>query len=197
MKPLFPALAVLAAATALPLPASAQTPPPDADVLRSDARQISEELISQIAGELLREYRISGALRSVIVCKYTAPEVSSSVSRKYGVQIKRVSLRVRNPALGSPDAWEQEVLRAFDARAAAGEAPSTIEFGEVVSEPLGKYYRYMKAIPVKAVCLNCHGDEAQISAATRAQMNTEYPHDKATGYREGEIRGAVTYKKPL
>jgi len=188
------ALALVITAT---LGAQAQTSTPDADVLHSDARQISNELISQIAGELLREYRISGSLRSVIVCKYTAPEVSSSVSRKYGVQIKRVSLRVRNPALGSPDAWEQEVLRAFDARAAAGEDPATIEFGEVVTEPMGKYYRYMKAIPVKPVCLNCHGDESQISAATLAQMSTEYPHDKATGYREGEIRGAVTYKKPL
>lgn len=197
MNPLLkPALALTITSAVCGI-AVAQTPTPDADVLRSDARQISDELISQIAGELLREYRISGALRSVIVCKYTAPEVSSSVSRKYGVQIKRVSLRVRNPALGSPDAWEQEILKAFDARVAAGEDPSTIEFGEVVSEPMGKYYRYMKAIPVKAVCLNCHGEESQISAATRAQMSAEYPHDKATGYREGEIRGAVTYKKPL
>jgi len=197
MNPRPSTLFALALATSCPGMACAQTPAPDADVLRSDARQISEELISQIAGELLREYRISGSLRSVIVCKYTAPEVSSSVSRKYGVQIKRVSLRVRNPALGSPDAWEQEVLQSFDARAATGESPATIEFGEVVDEPQGKYYRYMRAIPVKAVCLNCHGEEAQITAATRAQMNAEYPHDKATGCREGEIRGAVTYKKPL
>jgi len=197
MTPLIRIIPVLVCALLPARYTNAQPPSPDIDVLRSDARQISDELISQIAGELLREYRLSGSLRSVIVCKYTAPEVSSSVSRKYGVQIKRVSLRVRNPALGSPDAWEQEVLRAFDARAASGEDPASIDFGEVVSEPLGKYYRYMKAIPVKPICLNCHGDESRISAATRAQMSAEYPHDKATGYQEGDIRGAVTYKKPL
>ncbi len=169
----------------------------DTNMLLSDARQISGELISQIGGELLREYRLSGALRSVIVCKYTAPEVSSSISRKYGVQIKRVSLKVRNPALGTPDQWEQRVLQDFDRRAAAGENPGKIEYSEIVSEPAGTYFRFMKAIPVKEMCLNCHGADNQLSAATVSQIRAEYPHDQATGYRPGDIRGAVTYKKPL
>jgi hypothetical protein len=31
----------------------------------------------------------------------------------------------------------------------------------------------------------------------RARLATEYPHDKATGYSAGQIRGAISIKRPL
>jgi hypothetical protein len=31
----------------------------------------------------------------------------------------------------------------------------------------------------------------------KAQIAGEYPHDKATGYAVGQVRGAVTVKRPL
>jgi hypothetical protein len=43
----------------------------------------------------------------------------------------------------------------------------------------------------------CHGDATRVSAATRAALQAAYPHDRATGYREGQIRGAITIKRPL
>ena len=60
-----------------------------------------------------------------------------------------------------------------------------------------KYFRYMKAIPVQDVCLKCHGtDEARAQPAKDA-LAADYPHDKATGYTLGQLRGAVTIKRPL
>jgi hypothetical protein len=55
----------------------------------------------------------------------------------------------------------------------------------------------MKAIPTGKVCLSCHGPVEQISEAVKAQIANEYPHDRAVGFAEGSIRGAVTVKKPL
>lgn len=165
--------------------------------LTEEARKVSQGLIAQIGGELKKEYELSGPLRSIIVCKYTAPEVSSAVSRKSGALVKRVSLRVRNPLLGSADAWEQKALQEFDKRLARGEKPETIEQAEVVTEPQGRYFRYIKAIPMGPLCVNCHGPVEQMTEATRAQLAAEYPHDKAVGYSLGQIRGGVTYKKPL
>ncbi|MBL8448030.1 MAG: DUF3365 domain-containing protein [Zoogloeaceae bacterium] len=177
--------------------ASATLAADDLANLTADARDVTGQLLRQISGELKREYQLSGSLRSVVVCKYTAPEVSSALSRKNGVVVKRVSLRVRNPSLGSPDPWEQKVLEAFDRRRAAGESGEQIEFGEIVQEPVGRYYRYMKAIPMAEFCVACHGTREAISPATLAQIASEYPHDQAIGYAVGELRGAVTYKKPL
>jgi len=165
--------------------------------LIDEAREAVRELQQQVGGELRREYERSGTLRSVMVCKYLAPEVSSTVSRKYGAQVKRVSLRVRNPALGTADAWEQDVLLEFDRRLAHGEKADHIDFAEIVKEPQGRYFRYMKAIPVSDLCMNCHGAKDAMTAATQAQLATEYPYDKATGYQLGDVRGAVSFKKPL
>jgi len=150
-----------------------------------------------VRGELLKAIEASGPLRAIVVCKYTVPEISSSISRKYGARVTRVSLAPRNPALGWGDAWEQKVLMGFDDRVAKGEKADAMEQWEVVNEPSGRYLRYMRALPMQAACMHCHGPADQISESIRAQLAHEYPHDKALGVALGRVRGAVTYKKPL
>jgi len=173
----------------LPLAAEAES-----TELERDARLASNQLLQQVAGELMREYALSGTLRSLEACKYTATELSSSISKRFGAQVHRVSLRVRNPALGTPDAWEQQQLKAFERRAAGGEDPAKLEVSAYVEEPAGRYYRFMKAIPVSELCLNCHGPRESLTAAAISQIDAEYPHDRATGYSVGDICGAVSYK---
>jgi len=102
-----------------------------------------------------------------------------------------------HPLIGTPDAWEQKVLADFDQKAAAGAKPETLETAEIVTEPQGKYFRYMKAVPTGAVCLACHGPAEKIGKEVKEQLSADYPHDKATGYGEGQIRGAITIKRPL
>jgi Protein of unknown function (DUF3365) len=162
-----------------------------------DARKASTELVTSVRSELLKAIEASGPLRAIVVCKYTVPEIASSVSRKYGARVTRVSLTPRNPSLGWGDAWEQKVLMGFDERAAKGEKTDAMEQWEVVNEPAGKFLRYMRALPMAPACVHCHGPADQISESIRAQLTHDYPHDKATGLMLGRIRGAVTYKKPL
>jgi hypothetical protein len=162
-----------------------------------EARKVSSELVANTRSELLKAIESSGPLRAIVVCKYTVPEIASSMSRKYGSRVTRVSLAPRNPALGWADAWEQKVLMDFDARVAKGEKPETLEQAEVVSEPSGRFIRYMKALPMAPACMHCHGPVDQISEAIRQQLQHDYPFDKATGVALGKLRGAVTYKKPL
>lgn len=162
-----------------------------------DARKASNELVTSVRGELVKAIEASGPLRAIVVCKYTVPEIASSVSRKYGAKVTRVSLTPRNPSLGWGDAWEQKVLMGFDERVAKGEKAEGMEHFEVVAEPSGKFMRYMRALPMQPVCLHCHGSSDQISESIRNQLVHDYPHDKATGISVGKVRGAVTYKKPV
>ena len=123
--------------------------------------------------------------------------IASDVSRKRGWKVSRVSLKTRDPLLGLPDAWEQKVLADFDRRAASGEKPETLEFAEAVTEPAGRSLRYMKAIPTQELCLGCHGPADKLAEGLKKKLSEAYPHDKATGYSVGQVRGAFTIKKPL
>lgn len=163
---------------------------------QEQARATAQTLLKQLGGELQKEMKASGPA-AIKVCKDRAPAIASELSRKNGEKVARVSLKVRNPLIGTPDAWEQKVLADFDRKAAAGVKPETLEAAEIVSEPQGKYFRYMKAVPTGAVCLACHGPADKIGQEVKELLSAEYPHDKATGYSEGQVRGAITIKRPL
>lgn len=165
--------------------------------LLDEARKAAAELVAGVRGELLKAIEASGPLRAMVVCKYTVPEVSSAISRKYGARITRVSLTPRNPALGWGDAWEQRVLMDFDDRVARGEKAEGMEQYEVVAEPSGKFLRYMRVLPMQPACMHCHGPADSLSESIRSQLQHDYPFDRATGLTVGKVRGAVTYKKPM
>lgn len=162
------------------------------DESRKVALQVSQELRTQ----LIRENELSGPLRSMRVCKYSCPEITSSQSRRTGWRVATVSLKPRNAALGMPDAWEQKMITEFDRRAARGDKPEALEYAEVVSEPQGKYFRYARAMIVEPLCLPCHGSRDHLSDGVRAQLATDYPFDKATGFNTGQVYGIVSIKRP-
>ena len=183
------ALSLAALATA----AGAQT----TDDLLASSRALSAQLVQQLGAQLKQELARGGPEGAIGVCSESAPAIAGQLSRQSGARVARVSLKTRNPLLGTPDVWEQAVLAEFDRRVAAGEKPEGLEYSETVSEPQGRYFRYMKAIPVQPPCLACHGTEAMIAPEVAQRLQRDYPHDRARGYTLGQIRGAVTIKRPL
>ena len=162
-----------------------------------DARALASQLIQQLGAALKKELTATGPEGSISVCRDLAPAFAGELSRKSGSRVARVSLKTRNPLLGSPDAWEQQVLAEFDRRTAAGEKVDSLEYSETTDEPHGRYFRYMKALPVQPLCLSCHGGVENIPDQVKARLASEYPHDQAIGYALGQVRGAVTIKQPI
>jgi Protein of unknown function (DUF3365) len=160
-----------------------------------ESRNVALSLIQQLGAELKKEIAAGGPAAAIKVCTKIAPELATRLSLQTGWRVTRVSLKVRNSLLGTPDAWEQQALKDFDARAAAGEAAEKLEYSETVNEPGGKFFRYVKALPVQPLCLACHGTDAQIDDAVRSSLMQNYPHDQATGYALGQVRGAVSIKQ--
>ena len=163
---------------------------------QDDSRKVVKDMSSQLGSALQKEMAANGPAAAIKVCKELAPAIASEISRKTGQRVTRVSLKTRNPLLGSPDAWEQKVLADFAVRMEK-ENPATMEYAEIVTEPQGKFMRYMKAIPVQDVCLKCHGTPDSIAPAVKEQLNVEYPADKATGYTVNQLRGAFSIKRPI
>ena len=162
-----------------------------------ESRAIANALMQQLGAALKKEMAAGGPDAAIKVCTQIAPELAAKFSLENGWRVTRVSLKTRNPLLGTPDIWEQQALQEFDVRVAKGDAPDKLEYSETVTEPSGRYFRYVKALPVQPLCIACHGAAEQISASVNATLKQHYPHDRAVGYLTGQIRGAISIKRPI
>lgn len=169
---------------------------PDAEHARylEESRKIAQAFMQTLGGTLKKQLEAGGAESAVVVCKQVAPALAEQYS-KNGMQVKRVSLKARNKTLGTPDAWENEVLQGFGQAQAEGKPAAGMEVAVFTENVVGQRFRYMKAIPTQALCLQCHGKPADISAGVKALLQKEYPEDNAVGYGVGEIRGAISIQR--
>ena len=71
--------------------------------LREQARAAADALLQRLVGRLNQEYQQGGAGRGVQVCVQVAQTLTREVAREQGVQMRRVSLKNRNPR-NAPDA---------------------------------------------------------------------------------------------
>lgn len=161
-----------------------------------ESRQTAMEFRQKLGGVQKAQLEAVGAESAIPVCKVIAPAMATEYS-KNGRELKRVSLKARNEVQGTPDAWEKEVLEAFDQDQRVGKPVDKMEASTVIKNADGRWFRYMKAIPTQAQCLQCHGKPADISAGMKTLLANEYPEDQATGYAVGEVRGAISIKRKL
>jgi hypothetical protein len=181
--------------TTLAQPARAEEPvDPRVRGALAEARAAAKDLSEAIRGLLMQELKTGGFEGAVAVCATKAPAKTADYRRTSGNDIRRVSLRRRNPA-NEPDAYERRVLESFDRLAA--EARPAAEHWELVRENGREALRYLKPVVANAMCLTCHGAKAGIPPAVQAVIAKEYPDDRATGYSAGDVRGAVSVRIPL
>lgn len=164
---------------------------------QDESRAIVAPFMQQLMAENKKAMMEDGPEYAIKVCKDIAPKLAGDLSRRHGIKLTRVSLKVRDPLLGTADEWEQKTLQQFEARLAKGENPETLEAAEIVSEPGGKYFRYMKGIVLQKGCVACHGTREQIIDSVKERLRDEYPHDQATGYTPGQLRGGVSIKRSI
>ena len=160
----------------------------------SRSKEVVQEFMKQLKGELSEAMKAGGPVQAITVCNTKAPVIARELSDKYGWNIARTSLRVRNPE-NTADAWEEEVLRNFENRKATGEDVKPMAYFAVVDDKKQKNFRFMKAIPTAELCLKCHGQD--IAPEVKARLDELYPADKARGYKLGDIRGAFTITQPM
>ena len=85
--------------------------------------------------------------------------------------------------------------KARSALIAEGKGIDSLAWSETVSVDGGQEFRFMKAIPTGGVCLVCHGTE--LSPEVSQVLADLYPMDQATGYSEGDIRGAFVVTRQM
>lgn len=166
-----------------------------ADQGLSDFSQHSHTQIKTLASALKQTLVASmqqgGPAAAVKTCNIQAAAITAGINLDTELQIKRTSLKYRNPN-NQPDAWEREVLQHFAQQAANGVPLKQLVYQEQTVKDGQPVYRLMRAIPVGTACLTCHGGDSDIPPSVSTHLQQLYPQDRATGYKLGDIRGAFS-----
>ena len=162
--------------------------------LLSEARNLVNQFFGSLKTELQSALQEGGPVTAISICKLKAPRLTKEFSSLSGWYLARTSLRLRNQN-NHPDEWEQAVLKEFETRKLAGESLSNMEYFEELTIDGKRIFRYMRAIEVVDLCLNCHGEN--IKPDISRILKQLYPNDQATGFKKGDLRGAFTLATSL
>ena len=126
------------------------------------ARSVATSVPPKLLAVLQEEIATGGPEGAIAVCREQAPALARAASEQSGWNVRRVSLRNRNPK-AVPDAWERAALEDFDRRAAAKESPATLERAEVThGERPGRAALHARAADAAAVhAVPRHGRQAE------------------------------------
>lgn len=158
------------------------------------AAEATAEYAGELKSELVAAMHTGGALEAIKVCNTQALVIGEETSLANNVNLSRVSTRNRNPA-NAPNEWQTVVLEDFEARKQAGEDPGALTWHEVAETATGPEFRFMKAIPTGGLCLQCHGTD--IAPPVAEKLAELYPDDLATGFSQGDLRGAFVVTRKL
>lgn len=166
----------------------------DMDTEAAAAKAAIKELATALQSELKTAMQTGGPVAAIGVCNTRAMPITQRVAAEQGLHLSRVSLKNRNPA-NVPNEWQSAVLKDFQQQKAEGKGIESLAWSETVNLDGEKEFRFMKAIPTGGVCLMCHGTD--ISPEVSRVLADLYPMDQATGYSEGDIRGAFVVTRQV
>ena len=176
-------LSLAVACTSLLHGADTQTPK---DVIEK-GKQATQLLMKTLGSNMKKNLKKGGAMQALDFCSQEAYTLTQSVNEKLpkGVSVKRISQNNRSP-LNQPSDDENLVLETLHAM--QKEKKSLPKFVVIQSDE--HTYKFYKPLVInKGVCLKCHGDISNTQLAN--EIAKRYPNDKATGYKMGDLRGAV------
>lgn len=164
------------------------------DSVIKTGQEVSKTLLQTLGKNLKKHMKAGGPIAAAEFCTTKAYALTESVDTKYGkdVAVKRISLKERNPA-NMPQGEEKIILESLDNLQKNG-----VTLPPYLVERVNKEtYKFYKPLLInKQVCLKCHGNISENQKLSQYLSKT-YPHDRATGYSMGDLRGVivVTIKK--
>ena len=141
--------------------------------------KIAAESFQSLSTSLMTAMKMGGVKSAAGFCHIEAQPLTDSLSGQYHAEIKRVALQYRNPR----NALSEKDKRIFDDYLSSKKFNAQID----TSEDKITYY---KPILLAQPCLKCHGTLGEeVSEEDYAYLKELYPDDRATGFKEGDLRG--------
>lgn len=124
------------------------------------------------------------ALRS---CHIDVAGVLRRLGRHEAINAGRTSDRLRNPG-NAPPAWASPVVSAHAGRMARDLDGFAVDLGDKVG--------LLRPIAERSMCASCHGPAASLRPEVRDALAAQYPADRATDFKDGELRGWYWVEMP-
>ncbi len=146
----------------------------------------AKALLKTLGGNLKKHLKAGGPADALTFCSTKAADLTYAVDQKLGdkISVARITLKPRNPANEAQGA-DRNVLEALQTLKDNGvKLPHRF-----IRETADAYVYYKPLLINKGVCLKCHG--THIDKKLKTKIDAIYAADKATGYKMGDLRGAV------
>ncbi len=118
----------------------------------------------------------------------SARQITTEFSKNKQMTLRQISRKYRNPE-NTPDAYDDRALAQMESEPEKWRNKS---WSEKVVDGDKATMRYLRSLFVTNACMGCHSDPAKVPEFIRET----YPHDLALGYKEGDLRGAVSVSWP-
>lgn len=141
-----------------------------------------DALFTTLSGRLMEAMQQQGPVGAIVVCQKEAPQMAANVGESHGLRIGRTGVRLRN-SNNQPPTWAKSLTE------------SQVDTPQFVKLSSGGAAALLP-IKLQGQCLMCHGPQEQIASAVQDQLAKLYPDDRATGFREGELRGWFWIEMP-
>ena len=152
------------------------------------AQAAADALQRRLLARLSEELRRGGPIQAVAVCRDEAQALTRETASGPGLRIGRTSHLLRNPSNAAPP-WAARFVADAAGKKAPAVAPVVVDLGDRIG--------LLRPIPQGVTCGQCHGPADQLSAPLRDFLKGAYPHDRAVGFREGDLRGFIWVEADL
>lgn len=155
------------------------------------ATEAANSYLKELKSILVREMKNGGPEAVFAVCSDTAQQFTKKFSTEKGIEIKRVAFLNRNDA-NIPDAGEMMWLKEFENMMKGSSFNKDTVLFRVEKTGKETTLHLVKPILLAEECVVCHGSEEQIPEGIKKLIDEKYPNDKATNFKPGDLRGAVS-----
>lgn len=145
------------------------------------------EMQNATSVELTSALAAGGAGDAIQVCHLSATTLIQRLGREEGIAAGRTSARLRTPS-NAPKPWAVPIVKQYaDAKAASVDG-FAVDLGDKVG--------VMRPVAHRAICSPCHGVDEKLNTRVREELKDRYPVDRATGFRDGDLRGWIWVEVP-
>ena len=181
------------AGVALGLAGCAAPAPQPVDVSAKSA-VLADRFQADLQGQLQAAMKAGGPVGAIGVCQQAAPAIAANLSEESGAEVRRIALKERNPAAAPEGELRDRLEQLAAAPLSADGKPAVMQWTSGSGADARAHF--MRAIPMKEQpCAACHG--TAIAPEVQARLAELYPADKATGFKPGDLRGAILVSWPV
>ncbi len=147
-------------------------------------KEIALSTSEHLGGQLTKSMKKGGTASAIPFCNTMAMPLTDEISVKYSTVINRTSYKVRNKS-NAPTNEETRILSTYKELIETNKQLKPIVEIDKSGNP-----HFYAPILLQHKCLACHGEIGKnVTVETDSIIKSFYPHDAATGFKEGDLRG--------